>query len=185
MGIEGDRGGADCWACCGRAGVVGVRGERGWFGLGSGSSGSTLLCTSRFNGVTRASDVCFLSVVWGQLVGEGQRSQPPCDRAVGLMISSSNDSRLSYMGASSMMLASDRPSRLSVVETEVEMVDAVEVDASKKLVGREALPPELTTQMFWLEAGADGGPESSNGIGDAKSSDDKSLANGCAELSGE
>lgn len=70
-----------------------------------------------------------------------------------------------------------------MVETEVEMVEAVEVDASKKLVGREALPPELTTQMFWFEAGADGGPESSNGIGDAKSDDDKSLANGCAELS--
>lgn len=80
------------------------------------------------------------------------------------------------------MLTSDRPRRLSVVETEVEMVEAVEVDASKKLVGREALP-ELTTQMFWFEAGADGGPESSNGIGDAKSDDDKSLANGCAELS--
>lgn len=163
-----------------------MRGDNGWFGLGSGSSGSTLLCTSRFSGVTRGSDVCFLRVAWGQLVGEGQRSQLDWDRAVGLlMISSSNDSRLSYSVASSIMPAADRPRRLSVVETEVEMVEAVEVDASKKLVGREALPPELTTQMFWFEAGADGGPESSNGIGDAKSDDDKSLANGCAELSGE
>lgn len=80
------------------------------------------------------------------------------------------------------------------MDTEVDMVEAVEVDASKKLVGREVFPPELTTQMCccWFEAGADGGPESSNGIGDAKSDEDKSLASvgagaaaAAAKLSGE